>query len=33
MKTEIYKLSASELSEAYRNKSLSPVITRSLLVE
>ena len=32
MKTEIYKLSASELSEAYRNKSLSPVeVTRSLL--
>ena len=32
MKTEIYKLSASELSNAYENKVLSPVeVTNSII--
>ena len=34
MKTEIYKLSASELSKAYENKALSPVeVTNSIKTE
>ena len=32
MKTEIYKLSATELSKAYENKALSPVeVTNSII--